>query len=52
VKVVEPLGELLVGVAFSVARYRNHDLALITKAGGFGDAGSLVSILEHLENGP
>lgn len=52
VKVVEPLGELLAGVAFSVARYRNRDLALITKAGGFGDAGSLVSILEHLENEP
>lgn len=52
VKTVEPLGELLPGVAFSVARCRNRDLALITKAGGFGDAGVLVSILEQLENGP
>jgi uncharacterized protein YgbK (DUF1537 family) len=52
VKVVQPLGELLAGVAFSVARYRGRDLALITKAGGFGEAGSLVSILEHLENEP
>jgi D-threonate/D-erythronate kinase len=52
VTVVEPLGELLAGVAVSVARYRNRDLVLITKAGGFGDAGSLVSILGHLEKEP
>jgi uncharacterized protein YgbK (DUF1537 family) len=49
VKVVEPVGEVVPGVAFSVLRYRNRDLALITKAGGFGDAGTLISILEHLE---
>ena len=52
VKVVQPLGELLAGVAVSVACYRSRDLVLITKAGGFGDAGSLVSILEHLEKEP
>jgi uncharacterized protein YgbK (DUF1537 family) len=52
VKVVQPLGELFAGVAVSVARYRSRDLTLITKAGGFGGAGSLVSILERLEKEP
>jgi D-threonate/D-erythronate kinase len=49
IDIVEACGELLPGVPLSRARWRNRDLALITKAGGFGQPDVLASIRRSLE---
>jgi len=52
VSTVEPCRELIPGVPFSVVRMETRDLALITKAGGFGDSDTLLSIRDLLEKEP
>jgi D-threonate/D-erythronate kinase len=49
--VVEPIRDLLPGVPVSLIQHGDRRLALIAKAGGFGDAGTLLSIRETLEGG-
>jgi uncharacterized protein YgbK (DUF1537 family) len=51
VSVVEPLRDLLPGVPVSLIQHGDRRLALITKAGGFGDAGTLLAIRETLKDG-
>lgn len=51
VSVVEPIRDLLPGIPVSLIQHGAKRLALITKAGGFGDAGTLLSIRETLEDG-
>jgi uncharacterized protein YgbK (DUF1537 family) len=48
---VEPIRDLLPGVPVSLIQHGDRRLALITKAGGFGDDGTLLSIRETLEDG-
>jgi uncharacterized protein YgbK (DUF1537 family) len=48
--VVEPIRDLLPGVPVSLVQHGDRPLALITKAGGFGDDGTLLSIRETLED--
>ncbi len=43
--------ELLPGVPFSIIRLGMRELALVSKAGGFGSSGALLAIREHLERG-
>jgi uncharacterized protein YgbK (DUF1537 family) len=49
--VVEPIRDLLPGVPVSILQHGDRRLALITKAGGFGDDGTLLAIRETLEDG-
>jgi uncharacterized protein YgbK (DUF1537 family) len=51
VSVVEPLRDLLPGIPVSLIQHGDRRLALITKAGGFGDAGTLTAIRKGLEEG-
>ncbi len=50
VTVVEPIRDLLPGVPVSLIQHADGRLALITKAGGFGDAGTLTAIRNELED--
>ncbi len=47
--VIEPRGELLPGIPVSLIRCGGRELALATKAGGFGPPGVLASIRKCLE---
>ena len=51
VSVVEPIRDLLPGVPVSLVQHGARRLALITKAGGFGEDGTLLAIRETLEDG-
>jgi uncharacterized protein YgbK (DUF1537 family) len=50
VSVVDPLLDLLPGIPVSNIRHGERRLALITKAGGFGDDGTLTAIRKVLED--
>ncbi len=50
VSVVEPIRDLLPGVPVSLIQHGARRLALITKAGGFGDDGTLTAIRNGLED--
>jgi D-threonate/D-erythronate kinase len=52
VTVVEPIRDLLPGIPVSTIQSGDRRLSLITKAGGFGDHGTLVSIRKALEEAP
>ena len=49
VTTVEPCAELLPGVPLSNARFAGRDVAIVTKAGGFGDADMLSRVRQCLE---
>ena len=51
VNVVEPIRDLLSGIPVSTIQHGDKRLALITKAGGFGDVGTLIGIRKVLEGG-
>jgi uncharacterized protein YgbK (DUF1537 family) len=51
VNVVEPIRDLLPGIPVSTIPHGDRRLALITKAGGFGDVGTLIGIQKVLEGG-
>ncbi len=46
---IRPAGELLPGVPFSSMGYRGRSLALVTKAGSFGNDAVLLAIRERLK---
>ncbi len=48
---VESRGELLPGIPRSSIQHGGRELALVTKAGGFGAADTLLNIRKFLENG-
>jgi uncharacterized protein YgbK (DUF1537 family) len=52
VTVVESCGELLPGIPLSLIRLGGREVALVTKAGGFGAPDTLLSIRQRLENRP
>jgi D-threonate/D-erythronate kinase len=50
VSVVESCGDLLPGIPLSLLRFGGREVALVTKAGGFGGPDTLLSIRRQLED--
>lgn len=49
---VQSIGELLPGIPTSLVRWKDRDILLVTKAGGFGEPDTLVRIRRLLEELP
>jgi len=44
------LGELLPGITLAIANYKNYNLNIVTKAGGFGKEDVLYNLINKLKN--
>jgi uncharacterized protein YgbK (DUF1537 family) len=44
------LGELLPGIPLAIANYKNYNLNIVTKAGGFGKEDTLYNLINKLKN--
>jgi len=44
------LGELLPGIPLAIANYKNYNLNIVTKAGGFGKEDALYNLINKLKN--
>jgi uncharacterized protein YgbK (DUF1537 family) len=44
------LDELLPGIPLAIANYKNYNLNIVTKAGGFGEEDTLYNLINKLKN--